>query len=478
MNAFTIQTLFLLYSALSVLAAGMITALFWHKKDTSARIWIVSCLLTSLATVVTVNRDVIPLIISYSLMVSFEALSLLLLSESIKRLNPQKNHIRISHLTWFLPSLLFVIVEYDRYQAHGQLTASMTAATALVCSFANLYCFYQTISVSKHFKNRLFFKLIGTTVLIVGLLYILRTINVLSAYSQFAFDLKSYNLAIWFFLILFGSIRNLAYISLRLHLGFVEHVRLDTMNTGLTNLIDERNAMILSLEKLNKWASVNALASTIAHEINQPLAAIKLNAEFIEFKLNDHPEATSLLREINQNIIHDIDRVSSIIKSLRNLSISNIKVKRNVQLLESLNEVIEISKRKLNDEKISIRLDCDQSCEAFVNEGEFQQVLINVLNNAIEALANTDIENKEISISMYRRGEAIEITVQDNGSGITPGQEAQIFELLISNKKTGSGIGLWLSKDIVKRYGGNIWAANIPGSGAKFTIQIPVDADA
>ena len=230
-------------------------------------------------------------------MVSFEALSLFLLSESIKRLNPQKNHIGISHLTWLLPSLLFVIVEYERYQAQGQLTASMTAATALVCSFANLYCFYQTISVSKHFKNRLFFNLIGATVLLVGLLYILRALNVLSAYSQFAFDLKSYNLALWFFLIVFGSIRNLAYISLRLHLGFVEHVRLDTMNTGLTNLIDERNAMILSLEKLNKWASVNALASTIAHEINQPLAAIKLNAEFVEFKLNDPTQDTTLLKE-------------------------------------------------------------------------------------------------------------------------------------------------------------------------------------
>jgi len=477
MNAFTIQTLFLLYSALSILAAGMIAALFWHKKDTSARIWIVSCLLTSLATVVTVNRDIIPLIISYSLMVSFEALSLFLLSESIKRLNPQKNHIGISHLTWLLPSLLFVIVEYDRYQAQGELTASMTAATAIICGFANLYCFYQTRLVSKYFKHQLFFNFIGLSVLVVGLLYALRTINVLTAYSQYAFDLKSYNLAIWFFLILFGSIRNLAYISLRLHLGFVEHVRLDTMNTGLTNMIEERNAMILSLEKLNKWASVNALASTIAHEINQPLAAIKLNAEFVEFKLNDQSEEDTLLKEINQNIIHDIDRVSSIIKSLRNLSINNMKVKETVQLVESLNEVIEISKRKLNDEKISIRLNCDQSCEALVNVGEFQQVLINILNNAIEALANTVNANKEISISMYRSGENIEITIEDNGPGITPGQESQIFELLISNKKTGSGIGLWLSKDIVKRYGGNIWAANIPGSGAKFTIQIPVNAD-
>ena len=103
--------------------------------------------------------------------------------------------------------------------------------------------------------------------------------------------------------------------------------------------------------------------------------------------------------------------------------------------------------------------------------------MINLLNNAIEALANKDTANKEISISMYRSGENIEITIEDNGPGITPGQESQIFELLISNKKTGSGIGLWLSKDIVKRYGGNIWAANIPGSGAKFTIQIPVNSD-
>ena len=376
-----------------------------------------------------------------------------------------------------MPSLLFVIVEYERYQAQGQLTPSMTAATAMICSFANLYCFYQTILVSKHFKNRLFFNFIASTVLLVGLLYVVRTVNVLSTYSQYAFDLKSYNLALWFFLIVFGSIRNLAYIGLRLHLGFAEHHRLDTMNTDLTNLIEERNAMILSLEKLNKWASVNALASTVAHEINQPLAAIKLNAEYIEFQLRDQPGQLPILKEINQNIIHDIDRVSSIIKSLRNLSINNGQLKKTVQLIECLNEVIEISKRKLSDESIEIVLNCDHSCEAQVHAGEIQQVLINLLNNAIESLTNTEISHKQISISMSRHQESIEITIEDNGHGIPQGQETQIFELLISNKKTGTGIGLWLSKDIVKRHGGNIWATNTAGSGAKFTIQIPVNAN-
>ena len=477
MNAFTIQTLFLLYSALSILAAGMITALFWKKKDTSALIWIISCVLTSLATAVTVNRDVIPLAISYSLMVALEALSLFLLSESIRRLTPDRSYKKLQFITWFLPILLFLIVEIDRYQANGNLTPAMTATTAIICGFANFYCFYTTRSVSKHFTNQLFFNFIGTAVLIVGLLLILRAFNVFSAYSYFAFDLKHYNLTIWFFAILFGSIRNLAYIALRLHLGFVEHNRLGTINTSLSNMIDERNAMILSIEKLNKWASVNALTSTIAHEINQPLAAIKLNAEFFEFKLNEQSVNQTLLKEINKNIIQDIDRVSTIIKNLRNLSINNIKYKSKALLLDCIEEVIEISKRKLIDEMINVRLNCDRSCEAFVNAGEFQQVMINLLNNAIEALATTVNVNKEISISMYRSGENIEITIEDNGPGITPGQEAQIFELLISNKKTGSGIGLWLSKDIVKRYGGNIWAANIPGSGAKFTIQIPVNAD-
>lgn len=75
MSAFTIQTLFLLYSALSLSAALLIAALFWKRHDRSALFWIAGCLLTSIATAITVQRADIPLVISYSLMVSFEALA-------------------------------------------------------------------------------------------------------------------------------------------------------------------------------------------------------------------------------------------------------------------------------------------------------------------------------------------------------------------------------------------------------------------
>lgn len=104
----SIQTFFLFYSALSFLVAIVIAALFWKKNDHSANLWIASCALTAIATAVTINRGSIPSIISFSLMVSFEALSLFFLSESLKRLSVSVKAVSYSKLTWLVPSGLFL----------------------------------------------------------------------------------------------------------------------------------------------------------------------------------------------------------------------------------------------------------------------------------------------------------------------------------------------------------------------------------
>lgn len=128
MNALTIQTLFLSYSAFSFLAAILIAALFWNKNDQSAKIWVTGCLLTSIGTVITVQRDVIPLISSYSLMVSLETLSILLFSESLKRLSKKSATVSFNTITWMLPTALFLSNELSRYLSGGAIT-SITAIT-------------------------------------------------------------------------------------------------------------------------------------------------------------------------------------------------------------------------------------------------------------------------------------------------------------------------------------------------------------
>ncbi len=297
MTPFTIQTIFLFYSALSFLSAALIGALFWKRKDRSAKLWLWGCLLTSIATAITAHRNNIPLTISYSLMVSFEALSILLFSESLKRLAVSQAEVKLSLLTFIIPSTLFLVIEFARQIGGGEITPAISALTTTTFAIANVFCLYQTVQVKKEFENEIFFNFLSIFFGVVITLYLVRIFIIVSGYSSHSFDIQTLNVITWFGLLLFGAIRNLAYIVLRLHMGFTEHTRLNSMNLRLSDVLDERNEMILSLQKLNRSASINALASTISHEINQPLGASRLNAQLAEMKLESDPINVSLLKK-------------------------------------------------------------------------------------------------------------------------------------------------------------------------------------
>lgn len=473
MTPFTIQTLFLFYSALSFLSATLIGTLFWKRNDQSAKLWLYGCLLTAIATVITVNRNDIPLTISYSLMVSIEALSVLLFSESLKRLSTTKLNIKLSWLTFAIPATIFSFIELSRQATGGQITPAISAVTMMTFAIANVFCLYQAIQAKKEFENKIFFNFLSIVFGMVSTLYLIRVLIILSGYSSHSFDIKTINVIVWFALFLFGAIRNLAYIVLRLHLGFIEHSRLNSMNLRLSDILEERNEMILTLQKLNRSASINALASTISHEINQPLGASRLNAQFAEMKLNSDPINVSLLKELVQNILGDINRASTIVKNLSRLSSNKNNSVSMVSLSESIAQVVEISKGKLRASKITIELICPRDHQIKINMSEWQQVLINLINNAIDSLDEVTRDDKKIIISVSQAGASMHISIEDNGKGIEPGQESKIFDLMISNKESGSGIGLWLSKNIINRFGGDVTAHNNAKGGACFVIQLP-----
>lgn len=473
MQQFTIQTLFILYSAISFSAGVLIATLFWRKNDASAKLWICGCIATSTASLVTVFRADIPLFFSLSLMVAIETLSVLLFSESLKRLSVIQSYYRFSWFTSILPAILFALVEYERYISEGQITPLMAATSTIFFGIANLICLYQANLTSKEFDNKVFFKFLMVVFGTLSALYFARGINIISGASAFAFDPKAINLSIWFCIVLVGSLRNLTYIILRLHLGLTEYSRLSNMNIRLGNALEGRNEMILSLQKLNRSASINALASTISHEINQPLGATKLNAQFLEKKLDSDPINISLLREINKSILSDVDRVSEIVKNLSRMANNKSNTISAVNLSQSIAEVIEISKSKLRAANITLEFEYNPLYQINLNVTEWQQVLINLLNNAIEALGESSNEDKKIIISINKVKDLIKVSIQDNGHGITAGQEAKIFDLMVTTRSEGTGIGLWLSKNIINQYGGDITARNNPDGGACFIIEMP-----
>ena len=106
---------------------------------------------------------------------------------------------------------------------------------------------------------------------------------------------------------------------------------------------------------------------------------------------------------------------------------------------------------------------------------EIQQVLLNLINNAIQSLIGSGVAHPKITISAMREGDWIHCAVADNGPGVSEEFAPKLFQLLMSNRDSGMGLGLWLSRYIVEQYGGQITYDGAPGVGADFRLSLPVD---
>lgn len=114
----------------------------------------------------------------------------------------------------------------------------------------------------------------------------------------------------------------------------------------------------------------------------------------------------------------------------------------------------------------------------YFDASELEQVLLNLINNSIQALSGIDKANKAISIRAFKENNNACISVSDNGAGVTKELLDGLFELLTTTKETGMGLGLWLSKHIVNRYGGTIYYKQTIGDGAQFIVELPISSQA
>ena len=120
---------------------------------------------------------------------------------------------------------------------------------------------------------------------------------------------------------------------------------------------------------------------------------------------------------------------------------------------------------------IQIQLRVDDDLVIRVNSSEIEQVILNLLNNAIQALANSGTLQRRITIEAIKGDKSVQLSVSDNGPGISSEFKPQLFELLSTTKQTGMGLGLWLCKHIITRCGGAIHYEDAIGGGARFVIE-------
>jgi len=234
------------------------------------------------------------------------------------------------------------------------------------------------------------------------------------------------------------------------------------------------------LAHMDRIVSINALASALAHEINQPLAAMRSYAQAaLRFMDRDQPEYNSV-RKALQGIVSDNKRAAEVINRLRTLAKKGEMRWEPIEINSIIKDVMSLVSSEIILRNASITLDLHPSVPEIQGDSiQIQQVLINLLTNALDATDDQQIDVRAITISTeFEDSTGIIVSISDSGEGIALDTFETLFSPFHTTKSTGMGLGLSVCKSIIEAHGGKIWAENKPDGGAVFSINLPVGRQA
>ena len=273
-----------------------------------------------------------------------------------------------------------------------------------------------------------------------------------------------------------GTFRYISYIGLRITWVDPKNPAQNLLNKPLAKAIEEKDQLLRSLIASNRVIGISALASSLAHQLSQPLTTIALSADTTRRSLIQAGQDQGVITSLDE-ISTQSTKLAELVKNLRQLFGPRSYEFGPANLQKVVNEIVEIVEPTLEAKKITLLKDYQSNPVVHGDSIQIQQVLINVLNNAVDSLTQDKTTPKVISIHIASGDNSATITIKDTGTGIDQKLLPSIFELYKTTKQGGLGVGLWLSKIIMERHSGSISAANDPGGGAIFKIEIPLHHD-
>jgi signal transduction histidine kinase len=229
------------------------------------------------------------------------------------------------------------------------------------------------------------------------------------------------------------------------------------------------------LAHVARVTSLGALTASIAHEVNQPLSGIITNAGTCLRMLAADPPDVDGARETARRTIRDGNRASDVIARLRALFSKTASTTESVDLNEATREVIALSSSELQRSRVILRPEfADDLPPVTGDRVQLQQVILNLLLNASDAMSGVDDRPRQLAIRTARdEDDRVRLTVQDVGVGLEPHTVDKLFDAFYTTKNSGMGIGLSVSRSIIERHHGRLWAVPNDGPGATFSFSIP-----
>ena len=235
----------------------------------------------------------------------------------------------------------------------------------------------------------------------------------------------------------------------------------------------------MQLAHVNRMTTVGQLSASIAHEINQPISGIHTNASTCLRMLAADPPNVSGAQETARRSIRDANRAADIISRLRALFAKKQVRIDPVDLNDASREVISLALRELESSQVILRSEFAEDLPLVKGDRiQLQQVLLNLIRNASDAMRDIDDRQRELAITTSKaEPDGVLVSIQDSGPGIDPTRLDRIFDAFYTTKPDGLGMGLSVCRTIVEAHGGTLWATAASPHGAIFQLILPVTGD-
>ena len=231
------------------------------------------------------------------------------------------------------------------------------------------------------------------------------------------------------------------------------------------------------LAHLARVTTLGELSSSLAHELTHPLASILSNAQAAQRFLDGDDVDLKEVSEILNDIVTEDERAGEVIHRLRSLLKKGEPQKYcDVNLNEVVQDVLKLVRNDLINQNVTADTDLAQNLPSIIGDRvQLQQVLLNLVLNACEAMADCASSERQLFIASKLEKSAVQVSVTDRGGGIPEKKIEQVFERFFTTKKEGMGLGLSICRSIIDAHEGKIWATNNADCGATFYFSLPID---